>query len=340
MLYRFFHAFMIPTSTRNPPGHRYAFLVNPVSGSGKGRSVFEALPKTLEELGVAPENWSREVTCRGDVVEQARLLLGSSDRLIVAGGDGTIGQAMEGLRRSDNLRAALGVVPLGTGNDLARELNLLALFREKGLKPLLESLLQDRVTPLDLWRVGEEAVMANYLSIGADGWVTETFARRRDLSESRHSVLANKIRFARAGMRCLSRRLPADFKVRMTLADGTVVERALAGCRSFLALNIGSYAGGMLHSHRTRSDDGLLTAMVVPRLWHYGALASSGSLRFVHHLIQRSLPRWQIRSFEATWTGATAMQIDGEGRSDLLTRGRLSVGHSGRVRLLSGAMRA
>jgi hypothetical protein len=78
--------------------------------------------------------------------------------------------------------------------------------------------------------------------------------------------------------------------------------------------------------------------MVVPRLWHYGALASSGSLRFVHHLVQRSLPRWQVRSFEASWTGRTAMQIDGEGRSDLLATGRLAVNHSGRVRLLSGAM--
>jgi len=329
---------MIPTSTQTPLGHRYAFLVNPVSGSGKGRSVFDSLPKILEELGVETPNWSRDVTCRGDVVEQARQFLNTSDRLIVAGGDGTVGQAMEGLRRSDNPHAALGVIPLGTGNDLARELNLLKLYEEKGLKPLLESLLQDRVVPLDLWRVGESAVMANYLSIGADGWVTETFANRRDLSESRHSVMANKIQFARAGMRCLSRRLPPDFKVRMTLADGTIVERSLSGCRSFLALNIGTYAGGMLRSHRTRSDDGLLTAMVVPRLWHYGALASSGSLRFVHHLIQRSLPRWQVRSFEATWTGATAMQIDGEARSDLLVAGRLSVNHSGRVRLLSGAM--
>lgn len=330
---------MIPPSTQNPLGHRYAFLVNPVSGSGKGRSVFEALPDILDELGLPSENWSRDVTGRGNVVEQARQMLGAADRLIVAGGDGTIGQAMEGLRRSDNPRAALGVIPLGTGNDLARELDLLKLYGERGLKALLESLLQDRVVPLDLWRVGSEAVMANYLSIGADGWVTETFARRRDLSESHHSVAANKIRFARAGMRCLSRRLPSDFKVRMVLADGTVVERALSGCRSFLALNIGSYAGGMLHSHRTRSDDGLLTAMVVPRLWHYGVLASSGSLRFLHHLVQRTLPRWQIRSFEATWSGTTAMQIDGEGRSDLLAEGRLSVEHSGRVRLLSGAAR-
>jgi diacylglycerol kinase (ATP) len=330
---------MIPSNARNTPGHRYAFLVNPVSGSGKGRSVFDDLPKILDELGLQPDQWTRQVTQHGKVVEQARSLLESSDRLIVAGGDGTIGQAMEGLRLSGNTQAALGVVPLGTGNDLARELNLLRVYARKGLKPLLESLLQDRVAPLDLWRVGDHAVMANYLSFGADGWVTETFANRRDLSESHHSVAGNKIRFARAGMQCLARWLPNDFKVRMTLSDGSIVERGFGGCRSLLALNITSYASGMLNPIRTRSDDGLLTVMAIPRLWQYGVLALSGPVRRFHHMVQRSLPTWQVKSLEATWTGKNALQVDGEGRSDLLASNRLEITHHGRVRLLSGEIR-
>jgi len=330
---------MIPSNARITPGHRYAFLVNPVSGSGKGRSVFDDLPRILGELGLNPDQWTRQVTEQGKLVEQARALLETADRLIVAGGDGTIGQAMEGLRLSGNTQAALGVVPLGTGNDLARELNLLRVFANKGLKPLVESLLQDRVAPLDLWRVGESAVMANYLSIGADGWVTETFANRRDLSESRHSVAGNKLRFARAGMQCLSRWLPADFRMRMTLSDGSVLERGFGGYRSILALNICSYAGGMLRPTRTRSDDGLLTVMAIPRLWHYGALALSGPMRGIHHMIQRRLPTWQVRSLEATWTGRNALQVDGEGRGDLIAANRLEIAHHGRVRLLSGEIR-
>ncbi|MEK7395227.1 MAG: diacylglycerol kinase family protein [Fibrobacterota bacterium] len=331
---------MIPSNAaRMTPGHRYAFLVNPVSGSGKGRSVFDDLPKILEELGLSPDQWTRQVTEHGRVVEQARELFGSSDRLIVAGGDGTIGQAMEGLRIADNPQAALGVIPLGTGNDLARELNLLRVFAHLGLKPLVESLLQDRVSPLDLWRVGESAVMANYLSFGADGWVTETFGSRRDLSGSPHSVAGNKLRFARAGMQCLARRLPSDFRIRMTLSDGSVVDRGFGGYRSVLVLNICSYAGGMLRPNRTRSDDGLLTVMAIPRLWHYGALALSGPVRPIHQLIQRRLPVWQVRSLDATWTGSNALQVDGEGRADLLASNRLEIAHHGRVRLLSGEIR-
>jgi len=43
------------------------------------------------------------------------------DVVIVAGGDGTIGQAADGLAGSD---VALGILPLGSGNVLARELGL------------------------------------------------------------------------------------------------------------------------------------------------------------------------------------------------------------------------
>ena len=330
---------MIASSARFNPGHRYAFLVNPVSGSGKGRSVFDALPGILDELGLPRDRWTREVTQHGQVAEQARRLLESADRLIVAGGDGTVGQAMEGMRLSGDSQVALGVVPLGTGNDLARELNHLKIFARHGLKPLIESLLQDRVSPLDLWRVGDNAVMANYLSMGTDGWITETFGRRRELSESGHSVMGNKLRFAQAGMKCLARRLPADFRVNMTLADGSSLELPFGGNRSFLAMNICSYASGILRPQRTRSDDGLLTVMVIPKLWHYGALAMSGPMRSLHYLIQKRLPSWQVKGFEASWSGANALQVDGEGRCDLLSRGRLEVSHSGRVRLLSGEMK-
>jgi hypothetical protein len=51
---------------------------------------------------------------------------------------------------------------------------------------------------------------------------------------------------------------------------------------------------------------------------------------------KRMLPSWHATSFEATWSGPNAVQVDGEGRRDLLESGRLEVVHGGRVRLLSG----
>ena len=320
------------------PGLRYGFLVNPVSGSGRGRLVHDQLPGILEGLGLSRSSWSIELTGSKAVPEQARRILTDCDRLVVAGGDGTIGQALEGLRLSGRLDAALGVIPLGTGNDLARELRLLEVFQRKGLRALVAELLEDRISPLDLWDVGGRAVLANYLSFGSDGWVTEIFGRSRDLSGARHSTLGIKLEFARAGIGSLSRHLPPSFRIRARLADGSLLERSLGGHRSLLALNVGSYASGILRPMRTRADDGLLTLMSIPHLWNYPVLVATSAFPRLQGFFQkRMLPSWQTTSFEATWSGANAVQVDGEGRRDLLESGRLEVVHAGRVRLLSGA---
>jgi len=321
------------------PGLRYGFLINPVSGSGRGRRVQEDLPSLLEGLGLSRSSWTSELTLPGELSAQACRILSECDRLIVAGGDGTIGQAMEGLRQSGRMDAALGVIPLGTGNDLARELRLLGVLERKGLSALLGALLEDRIVPMDLWDVGGRTVLANYLSFGVDGWITEVFGRSRNLAPGRHSTLAIKFGYAKAGLGSLSRRLPPDFRIRGRLADGSELDESLGGYKALLALNVGSYASGLLQPARTRADDGLLTLLALPRLWHYPVLLSSASLpRFQSMFQRRFLPLWQVSSFEATWSGRNALQVDGEGRRDLLSEGRLAVSLAGKVRMLSGTV--
>lgn len=318
---------------------RYAFLVNPVSGSGRGRDVHEQLPSRLVSLGIPLEDVVIEKTTPGQVPEQAKRLLANCSRLVVAGGDGTIGQALEGLRHSGRLDAALGVVPLGTGNDLARELNLLSVFQREGLAGLLPQLLEDRIRPLDLWDVDGRAVMVNYLSFGVDGWITEVFGRSRDLSERSHSTAGNKLRYVQAGLGSLARHLPKDFSIRATLLDGSVLDQALGGRRAFVALNIASYASGLLHPMDTRCDDGLLTLFSFPRLWSYPALLSTAMVPSAQRWLLRRLPHWQVSRLEVAWNGRNALQVDGEGRRDLMDKNRLEVVHWGRVQVLAGAPR-
>ena len=46
------------------------------------------------------------------------------EKLIVAGGDGTVSSAIQGVMESDGLRPNLKILPLGTGNDFARSLGI------------------------------------------------------------------------------------------------------------------------------------------------------------------------------------------------------------------------
>ena len=54
----------------------------------------------------------------GDIISLAEEVAGNCDRIIIAGGDGSVNEAVNGLM---NMKEApeLAVVPLGTANDLA-----------------------------------------------------------------------------------------------------------------------------------------------------------------------------------------------------------------------------
>ena len=94
-------------------------IYNPTAGRRRRRkldAVVDALTRRGAQVSL------RATTCRGD----AERLAGEAssiefDRLVVAGGDGTINEAINGLR---DRAPPVAIVPLGTANVLAAELDL------------------------------------------------------------------------------------------------------------------------------------------------------------------------------------------------------------------------
>ena len=114
---------------------KVALFYNPASGRRSERrvhvvegaaSVFRASGKeVLVEVTHGP----------GTAAAQVRDALAKGcDTVVIAGGDGTINDALQGLAGSD---AALGVIPMGTGNVLAHDL-WLASRASEAAKQLLE----------------------------------------------------------------------------------------------------------------------------------------------------------------------------------------------------------
>ena len=96
---------------------RALLLVNRRSRSGDGG--VEAAIRVLERAGVALD---REQP--GDALHTARLIRARRDRVdmvVVGGGDGTLNATAEALIETG---LPLGILPLGTGNDLARTLDI------------------------------------------------------------------------------------------------------------------------------------------------------------------------------------------------------------------------
>lgn len=97
---------------------RICIVLNQNAGSAE---LFEEL---VSEIGSGNEVTTRTSLAKGEGIELARAASEDGfDVVAAAGGDGTINEVVNGLMQAEP-RAALGVVPLGTGNDLARALDI------------------------------------------------------------------------------------------------------------------------------------------------------------------------------------------------------------------------
>jgi YegS/Rv2252/BmrU family lipid kinase len=100
---------------------RATLISNPKTGryNSRRRSI-QDLASRLESLGIAVD--VQLTSGPGDATEiAARAARNGSTEVIVAGGDGTINEAIQGLAGTE---ASLAIIPRGTGNVLARELGL------------------------------------------------------------------------------------------------------------------------------------------------------------------------------------------------------------------------
>lgn len=313
---------------------RLAFLINPVSGGGVGREVFLRLEEILDSFGVKRESWTAELTDATRLEEQADALILSARKLIAVGGDGTIGIVLDRVRRL-RPNAAIGLIPLGTGNDLGRELGVYRVYDSKGLVACLKRILTAPALPFDLWDAGRgQATLVSYLSAGLDAAVLRDFDRARKRKALRGGTVGNKLFYLRAFMTRLRYRFPEGSVVVLDTAQGRV-EIPLAGKRVLLAANINSYAAGAHPFPDNRFDDGVLEVAVYSTLRQY-FLVAAGSRLFpgIARWMRRGLPRHAARRLELRLPPGVPLQIDGEDFTHRLATDPLEVAFTARVRLL------
>src|SRR5688572_30916220 len=95
---------------------RTQIIMNPAAGSAGQAAALR------ERVATFPEITLTETDSAGHAQELARDAVTSGcDLVVAAGGDGTINEVVQGLS-VDLSKARLGILPLGTGNDLARSL--------------------------------------------------------------------------------------------------------------------------------------------------------------------------------------------------------------------------
>lgn len=116
-------------------------IANPAAASGRSQKTIRQIQKYLKQhhyayhLHLTSPQGAQALTRK---IINAGTSTDASSKIIIVGGDGTLNQALNGLRQSLNPRLPLGYLPAGSGNDFA---NALGLKRYK-ITQLLEEMIQ------------------------------------------------------------------------------------------------------------------------------------------------------------------------------------------------------
>lgn len=98
----------------------YYYIINPASGGGKINKVQDKLKERLKELGIAGE--FVKSTGPGDVARLTKMAISRNYKTLVAvGGDGTINEIINAI---GDANVALGIIPMGSSNELANMLGI------------------------------------------------------------------------------------------------------------------------------------------------------------------------------------------------------------------------
>lgn len=120
----------------------YHFLVNPSSCSGRGGKYWELIRTELDKRGVVYQVHFSEKP--GDMARMVSDLTENEVHLIVLGGDGTVNEALQGVR--DFKKTRFSHIPTGSSNDLARDTGI----SRDPVKALVQLLENGKEIPMDV----------------------------------------------------------------------------------------------------------------------------------------------------------------------------------------------
>lgn len=316
--------------------YKFFFLINPISGGGQGKMIHQFLPEIMESMDFEPDQWKAEFTRKTGMEELVHEALASTETLIAVGGDGTVSSVLSVMVASEFAKSVkIGLIPLGTGNDLARVLHLYKPFVDKGLLFLVRRLLVANAFPFDIWKVNGKLALANYFSAGIDARIAHDFNMDRATGViSSTSVVLNKLHYVR--------RFFADRKYMLksgTLSyvsqNGEEFTENISGHRTVIVGNIPSFASGANPFYKSDMADGSLEVVCVPNMFNFMAAIAVGNIPVVGNLMKRYvLKSRKVKSLKLQIEDDEFLQLDGEDVSGKLGN-NVSIEFAAQVQMLS-----
>jgi len=160
---------------------RVLFLINPISGIGKQKTVENAVQNAIDHRKIEVEIAYTQYA--GHARELARAAVGKYAVVVAVGGDGTVNEVGASLV---NTTTALAIIPTGSGNGLARFLDIpLRVTRA------IQIINQMEVRDIDTLCVDGQ-VSLNVAGIGFDAHISHLFAKQKNRGPAAYVKLISK----------------------------------------------------------------------------------------------------------------------------------------------------
>jgi diacylglycerol kinase (ATP) len=272
-------------------------IFNPHAAAGRAARLLPSVRSELEAFA------GLEVMRTTGPGMAARLVadtdLSGFDAVVAGGGDGTLFEVLNGLyAHPASRRPPLGLVPVGTGNAFARDLDLMPGDWKKGVQIIRRA----EVLAADVGRVTTHDDRYHFLNIVGAGLPVSAM------------TTANKLKFLGKSAYSLATLWHAmklrSYPMRIEL-DGEVIEQESL----FVEVSNTRYTGtSFLIAPRARLDDGLLDLTLVSRLSRPRLLRLFPTVYRGGHVDYPEVTTRQARSIRISAPGGMALAPDGEFR--------------------------
>ncbi len=224
----------------------YCFIIN---GASNAHSAFQVFRKQEAKIkALFPSAEFIYVQQQDSIQQIAHQKSAQYSHIIACGGDGTVNQVANGLIGTS---AVLGVIPLGSGNDFAREIGV-----SPDIDEALQTLLEGETKQIDVIKT-QRGCFLNTFGIGADG-LTNYYATNSYFSKG-------GLRYFLGGIKALIKSKP--FAVDLTFEESN---KSIRHSVWMVTLANGTTEGGRYTISPTSIlDDGIIEIIVVkdvPRL--------------------------------------------------------------------------
>jgi diacylglycerol kinase (ATP) len=266
-------------------------ICNPGAGKVEDR---ESIQAELEQFPSAQIHFTNG---QGDATRLAHSAANEGYELVIAaGGDGTLNEVINGIApHADRVRA--GLIPLGTGNDCARMLDL-----PTSVPDCVALLREGHVRPIDLVRVTSDEVRY-FLNVSAGGFSGTVNEKMTPEIKQSWGPLAY--------VRCAAEALPElrAYETEVTLDDMTTLTLDLYN----VVIANGRYvAGGTLIAPEAAIDDGQLDVILIPQNEGANLALLAAQIAMGNHLTSDSIvfrraAKVSVKSIPGMW-----FNVDGE----------------------------